>query len=577
MPVGNVLGRAYIEVHADTAPFAKELGVEVAKIADAAEKSGKTRNAGSKVAESFVAGIRRRITAVRSSIFGDIVRLFTGGGSGRQATFAKIGKNLGQGLLSGIQSVLKAPGALLGAIGSSIGNVGRQGPFSILLGLGIVALIPAIIALVQQFAALVNVIYLIPAAVSTALGAIIPLIFAFHGFSDAISAILSGDPDKISEALKGLTPAARGVAVEFQKLLPFFQKLRDVAQESFFKQISGDLTAFFKALGPTFTEGFKGVATSAGKIADSFLKLFSSPSGQKFFESMFRLGETFFNTIGPGLVGLTNGLMNLSTATEGPLGDLFQAIGNGLIKFGNFLTDLGKSGEAKQLIADFRIALDKLIELGKGSWDLIKAILGSADAKGAATEFLNNLNSVIDNLTAFFKSDSAKDGMQTLIRLAELLLDAFAGILELVISIAGWLHGVIDLVSWLYNHSLAKVGFPAITTSGSAPGDGSGPNMGTGVRVSGLAQGGLVTQEGLHTLAEGNRPEVVIPLSDPGRARQLASASGLMNLLGGGDTNVSVYIDGDIVQARIEKTVSKGLQALGRGMKFGPRPATVGG
>lgn len=573
MPIGNVLGRAYIEVHADTAPFAKELGVEVEKIAQAADKSGKTRRAGEKIAESFTAGIRRRLGNAEKSVLGDIVRLFTGGGNGnRRSQFLKIGRDLGSSLMSGLTGVLKGVGGIIPAIGSSIGNVGRSGPLSIIIGLGIVALIPAIIALVQQFAALVNVIYLIPAAVGAAAAVIVPLIAAFQGLGGAISAVISGDPDKINEALKTLTPSAKKFVQEFQKIMPLFKQLRDVAQEAFFKQIAGDLTGFFKAVGPTLAAGFKEIATSAGKIADSFFKLFSSPTGKAFFDSMFKLGDVFLMTIGPGLVNLSAGLLNLSTATAGPLGDLFTAIGNGLTKFGNFLTNLAQSGEAKDLIDHFRTALDKLIELGSGTWDLIKAILGSADARGAATEFFNLLIQVFKDLTAFFESERAEKGMQTLIRLAELLLVSFAGILELIITIAAWLGGIIDDVKWLYNHSLANIpGFSKITDGGTNPDDVIGGQVG-GLKAHAT---GTITS-GPEIAMIGEVPEVVVPLNDPARARQLANESGLMNLLGGGDTQVNVYVDGELVQARIEKTVAKGLQAFGRGMKFGPRPATVG-
>lgn len=576
MPVGNVLGRAYIEVHADTSPFARELGVEVEKIATAAEKSGKTRKSGEKVAQSFTDGVRRRMQSVRKSLLGDIFRLFTpGGSSGEGNRFKKLGTMFGQLFVQGLSGGLKGIGNAVSSIGASIGNVGKSGPFSALIGVVIVALIPAVIALVQQFAALVNVIYLIPGAVTTAIGVILPLIFAFHGFSTAISAITSGDPQQIAEALKGLTPAARGVAIEFQKLMPFFKQLRDIAQEKFFKQITGDLTALFKAVGPTVGIGFGLVATAAGKIANSFLKLFSSPGGKQFFATMFSLAQVFLNTIGPGVVNLTAGLMSLSVATSGPLGDLFTSIGNGLTKFGNFLTQLGQSGDAQKLISDFRIALDKLIILGTNSYDLIKAILGSADARGAATEFFNTLIDVIKQLTLFFQSKRAEEGMQTLIRLASLLLVSFAGILELVITIAGWLGSVIDLVRWLYNHSLAHIpGFSQI--SGPVP-------TANGVEITG-SQGGPIAHHAAGTVTSGPEvswigekgPEVVIPLTDPARAQQLANQSGLNDLLGSGDTHVNVYLDGELVQSRVEKTVAKGLRAFGRGMKFGPRPVTAG-
>ncbi|MDX2817503.1 hypothetical protein PV410_34060 [Streptomyces sp. PA03-5A] len=49
--------------------------------------------------------------------------------------------------------------------------------------------------------------------------------------------------------------------------------------------------------------------------------------------------------------------------------------------------------------------------------------------------------------------------------------------------------------------------------------------------IPGLANGGIVTGPTFAMLGEGSRPEVVIPLTKPKRARELAAKSGLLNLL----------------------------------------------
>ncbi|MGW0086561.1 hypothetical protein [Streptomyces sp. NPDC003393] len=50
--------------------------------------------------------------------------------------------------------------------------------------------------------------------------------------------------------------------------------------------------------------------------------------------------------------------------------------------------------------------------------------------------------------------------------------------------------------------------------------------------IPGLADGGIVTSPTLAVIGEGDGPEVVIPLTKPKRAKQLAEASGLLDLLG---------------------------------------------
>jgi len=85
----------------------------------------------------------------------------------------------------------------------------------------------------------------------------------------------------------------------------------------------------------------------------------------------------------------------------------------------------------------------------------------------------------------------------------------------------------------------------------------------------GLANGGIVGQDGLYRLAEGNRKEVVIPLTRPRRAAQLADQSGLTGILnkrgkgpggGSGEITVNVHtntISPEIVQEKVERALAK--------------------
>ncbi len=68
--------------------------------------------------------------------------------------------------------------------------------------------------------------------------------------------------------------------------------------------------------------------------------------------------------------------------------------------------------------------------------------------------------------------------------------------------------------------------------------------------IEGFSDGGLVTNDGLYRLAEENRPELVLPLTEPDRVRQLAEEHALDQLLygdrrGGGRSGPT--IEGDVI------------------------------
>lgn len=570
MAIGNVLGRAYIEVHADSRPFAKELGVEIEAIANAAEP--KSTKAGDRVASDVVKGAKKKLEKESKNIFSDFLGLFSGGQQGgRKGSFTRLGTEAGKAFSGGLQSALKGAAGIIPSIGSSIGNIGGGSPLGWIVGIGIVVLIPAIIALVSQLAALVNVIYLIPGAASAAVAGIVPLIFAFHGFSTAISAIISGDPKQISEALKGLTPAAREVAKEFQKMLPLFHDLRTVSQEGFFKPLKGALLTIYAELGPILFAGFRQLSVDAGFFANKLLLLFASPQGKRFFATMFDLADSFERAIVPAVLTIVNGLMSLSTASAPFLKDLFIRIGDSLATFGRWLDKISKNGQLDTFLENFNTSLGKLKELASSGWNLIVAILGSTDQQNAAETLFNHLIQTINDLTDFFNSPDGHNAMQQLITDAGLFLQVLEYVFGAVLEVFNVLQQAVDKLKEL--HRLMGGTQGAIHIFGQ---DKTGTTSG-GVRDQGYAAGTPATDGPAWRWTGEAGPEAIIPLTDPARAKQLMDQSGLSQMNDSGDTSVAVYIGNEQLDSRVVKVQNKGFKAFGRGMKYGPRLAAVGG
>lgn len=100
------------------------------------------------------------------------------------------------------------------------------------------------------------------------------------------------------------------------------------------------------------------------------------------------------------------------------------------------------------------------------------------------------------------------------------------------------------------------------------------PSVGIGdpASVPGYAEGGIVDTQQLALIGEGNRREVVLPLSNPRRTRELAAQSGLMNVLGGdGASTVIVYVGNEQLDSRMYRVARSSSQAQARMMTQGPR------
>ncbi len=95
-------------------------------------------------------------------------------------------------------------------------------------------------------------------------------------------------------------------------------------------------------------------------------------------------------------------------------------------------------------------------------------------------------------------------------------------------------------------------------------------------RIPQLARGAVVDQPTLAVIGEAGR-EVVLPLSDPARARQLAEQSGLFDVLGRGGgqaapvINLTAILDGFGVMRVVRMTVDEALDEQGQQLGYGVR------
>jgi phage-related protein len=95
-------------------------------------------------------------------------------------------------------------------------------------------------------------------------------------------------------------------------------------------------------------------------------------------------------------------------------------------------------------------------------------------------------------------------------------------------------------------------------------------------RIPFLARGAIINKPMTAVLGEAGR-EVVIPLTDPARARQLAVESGLLDLLGGGGLGgappvyVHVYLGDEEIMSRVDSRVGSALDDQARELTFGSR------
>jgi len=477
------------------------------------------------------------------------------------------------GLMSGITG---AVGGGLKAIGSSVGNVSSSGPLALVTGGLVVALIMALVgavsALLAVFAPLLNIVLLLPSGLAVLGAAIFPLIIAFNGLGTAIGAIVSGDPEQIEEAFKGISKSAQAVLKDLQPLLPWFRDFGRFVQEAFFSELDRPFSRLQRAIGPEVITGFQRVARAAGSFADSLVRIAENPIVGKFLDRLFTSTANIFKGMEGPIGELILGLSHLGIVSLPYVEKAFAKIGGWIEKLAGWMEEISNNGEFKVFMDKLSKAGDNLWRLAQSGWSLIKSLMGGAEEQGRAQGFFDNLIATIDSLTYFFESDIGQLAIQGMITLAETFLFLLLGILVIFGLIASaiegvrlgivlWVNWLAEAVKWV-DRLINKFGWlrtligPFIKPTSFN-------------KFQGNAEGSIITSPTLSTLAEGGRPEVVIPLTDAARARELANQSGLTSMLTNQSNNTGVNFGTGAIQVSFVGVVPTQEEAFRTGAAVG--------
>jgi hypothetical protein len=350
--------------------------------------------------------------------FNRIERDARGSGFSIIGIFSKLGKgitnifsNVGETVSNLGAKISNTLGSTIGQIGSSIGTVtGGIGSVAQFAFYGV--LIPLAIGLAGALSQLVGVLAALPAAAGVAVAAILPLVLAFHGFSDAIGAVLEGDPDKINEALKKLSPSAAKVVKEFQALIKPFSEIQKLAQESFFKPLVGTLTRLAYAVLPALRTGVPAVATAFGNMFAFMARAFENLETTGVIEKVFASTARIINGMGPILGNLLNVVSNLFVDGLPYVERFFAVIGKGVDAFSHWLENAEDGGKIV-------VWLDKAWDVGKKLWVIIRelsiyvgTLLGAFADEG--TDTLDGIGNSLKKINEYFKTSEGEETLHNL-------------------------------------------------------------------------------------------------------------------------------------------------------------------
>lgn len=343
----------------------------------------------------------------------------------------------------------------VGKLGSAFGQLGATAfnPAGLVQFAAIVTAIGLavgpIVALSAALADVAGLLAGLPAVVGVLAATIAPLVIGFQNFGDAIGAIMKGDPEKIAEALGKLAPAAANVAREFKVLLPQFQSLQRLVQQSLFAPLQGTLTNVVNALLPSLRSGLSGVASAFGTLFAEFGKFASS---SRFIQV---LNETFATT-GRIIGNLTGPLIRVFDALTSSVHEslpfverIGAAFGRALDQFSAFLNKAIETGDFDKFLEDALKSIKELVALGTAVGSLIGTLFGQTDDAGRS--FLTTLTDLVKRLDAFFQTAEGQETIANAVKTLKALGAALGFLVNAFVEVNDFLVDTLDFFDRLGN------------------------------------------------------------------------------------------------------------------------------
>lgn len=560
--------------------------------------------------------VRRSVRKSAKAIDNEFGKGFKDAERGVQRAFSLIGNTM----LSFFSSSLKNGKDWANGISGLLSGAGESLGSSLSMVIGIAALvfaalsagIPLIVSAATAFA-------LLGAAAASVALAFAPLLVVFKELAPILPA-LGAAQDKWNKAFKQLNPVLRPLALVLREIALTFKKL---PIGDLLKGLLGPLKAFE---GFISSKAFRKAWIDLGKDAAMFFgaitAAFQNKAGREAFTAWVKETGDILRVFGPAVGKVLGAFVTVfnNPAFQHAVGSIATIISELVVQFADWLTQASNSGALDTFLSNVLMIFQDLMNI----LPAVGAFLAPFLTPGAFAALDSLLKSLAFNLRVIGALLSTKEGQRTVHDFSVALESLAFGVGALIFlfvaldttaravisffrKVPGWiksawggiagffkglwhsigvgldnffnsiidgLNGLIRQLNKLPGVSISQLGHVHFTSvvdnsgkSGKGAGGGGGSGGSHGIFAS--ANGNYFDRPSLTTVGEGWKPEVVIPLTKPARARALADKTGLTSMLTGdrGIGDIYVFVGNEPVDARVERAMDR----TARNLTTGPR------
>lgn len=610
------LGEAWIEVHADTKPFSKELGPKLkAALADVnKDVDASSVRVGQTISKGISEGVDKDSDRIRTSfrkigktiegeskswsqklaqpfekmakgnfiltrIFGQLVLTVgkvAGAFVGLGQTLFKIGDGLlevaggafealravtGVGGQMAVATTAMASGwarvtaALSAAAAEAVAAapvLAAMAAMIILVTAAVTALTAALLVAAAPFAGLLQFALALPAALTVLIGVIVPLIVAFKDLDDVMKLVFEKDPKKLEEGMKKLNPVMQGLVTVLRGFSKQFQTFAVSIQKAFFDPIIKALGPALKVLMPPLTAAFTQIAGALGNMVANVLKFLSQRSSVQAISKMMGDIAKFLADNSDTLTLIFEGLLAASEAALPMVLKLIDKFNAFLTSFATWIQGAITDGRFQKWLDDAQKDLDAI-------WNLVSEILGLfkdlfVSLQSDGRDFLNMITDAIKQFRDWAKSKDGKQALEAMGVLAKVIASAFKEALHTVEKILTVVGKIYGL--WKLIWGIQQQSFSANTVLENH-------------HQAQYSGGGVVPEDQIAMVHAGE--PILDPANTVERNRSILAEAGMLDVLSAPTSVVNVYLGTERLTEMIDYRVARNNQLQARTLLAGPR------
>jgi hypothetical protein len=284
---------------------------------------------------------------------------------------------------------------------------------------------------------------IVPGAIAAIGGVVGTVKLGVQGLGDAFKALGKGDAEKLAEVMAKLSPNARALVTEVQRLGPAWKSTQLDVQQRLLAGLGTEAKQLGAAYLPSLRSGLGGVAVELNKGAVGLADFLESGAAVSRVDSIFRNTALAVGNIAPAATNVTAALLDIADVGASMLPELTDGAEGATQAFAQFIAEARQSGQLEQWIRGGIDRLEQLANVAGNAGGIIGGIYTAANAEGA--DFLTTLERGTQAVDDFVHSAEGQDTLRAFFQESRETVDALVpGLIAGKDAAVGFVQGFND-------------------------------------------------------------------------------------------------------------------------------------